>query len=107
MFGAQKPGAAGPIRLTTPEGEYVANNSFQSLIEDPGQTGAFLFVFEPGLKRIHVCRQLAFAPHVIPGIFVGGQDVLRFDIEHMSQLMDKPGRLLFRMAVIDPFLREE
>src|SRR5262245_40374557 len=110
MFGAQKPWATRPGRSaapTTPEGEHVANNSSQALIEDPGQTGALFYVLKPRLQWIHVRRQLAFAPKVIPGILVGRQNMPGFDIEHVGQLVDEPGGLLFCMPVIDPFVRKE
>ncbi len=110
MFAAQEPRAAGPIGSlapAAPNGEDITGDSVQALVENPGQTRAFLLVFEPGFERIDVGGQSAFAPEVVPGVFVSWQDVFGFDVENVGELMDEPGGFPFGVAVVHRFIRVE
>ena len=76
-LGAQEPGTALPavaVRRAC-QRQYVADDAVQPLFEHPAYPFAFERIVEPGVERIDVHRQPAFAPQVVPHVLVGGEYV--------------------------------
>jgi len=109
MVGAQKPGAASPAGSARQrrQRQNVTGDLVEALIEDAAKADAFLLAFEAGLERVHVHRQTPFAPHIIPRVFVGRDDVFGFETQNTSQFSHKIHGVPFAITVGMIFAREQ
>ena len=74
--------------------QHVAHRGLQALGEHAAQARALQLVVELGVERVHVHRQAAFAPEVVPGVFKPGGDVLRGQAELARQRLREAARVV-------------
>jgi hypothetical protein len=75
--------------------QHVANDVIQALFENLRQTRTLHGVFQPRIERIDVCRQAAFSPQVVEGVFVGRKHVLRIQPQFLRNAREEaPRRVL-------------
>ena len=55
--------------------QHIANFTVELLLKHPAQAHAFHLVAELGIKRVHIDRQAALAPQVVPDVFIGAEHV--------------------------------
>ena len=89
MFAAKKPRTTRPIRAGLAlkrrcNGRTKPTILLESLLENPGQSRAFLFVFQFGFERVDIGRQPPLLPEVIPDIFIGRDGESGLDTEHAA-----------------------
>ena len=78
---AHKPGAGAPVwagsirALNRLDRQHVANFAVELLLKHPAQAHALHLVAERGIKRVHIDRQAALAPQVVPDVFIGAEHV--------------------------------
>src|SRR5712671_3410756 len=85
----------------------MADCLLQSLREEPAQPRALQRIREARVERIDVRRQLALAPQVVPGVLVGGEDVLRIDLEMRSDHFQEEGCLRLAYPVVNALVCEQ
>ena len=69
--------------------QHMADDFAQALIEHPAQPLAFEFIVEPGIERIDIDRQAAFAPKVVPDVFIAGLDEAGVQSELARERLDE------------------
>ena len=97
--GPQRAGQAGSDRRVALQRQHVADHGVQPLGEDAAQADTLHLVLEPGFERVHVDRQAALAPQVVPGVFVAGLDEAVAQAELARQGLDEPLRILGGVGV--------
>jgi hypothetical protein len=78
----------------------VTDDLVQSPFKNFRQTRAVFRVFEIGFERIHIGRQAALLPQIIPGVLEGGHDPLAAAAQALGKGADELFGLLFAVAVI-------
>ena len=109
-LGAQIPRPGLPARraaLAAPNRKDKADHFVEFLFKYLAQTFAFHRVVEPRVERIDIDRQLAFAPQVVPDVFVGGENVFRIEREFFCDARQKSAGLLFSDAVAGRFVGKQ
>ena len=78
---AHKPGAGAPVRagfvraLYRLDRQHVTDFAVELLLEHAAQAHAFHLVAKLGIERVHIDRQAAFAPQVVPDVLIGAEHV--------------------------------
>ena len=99
----QKPGPAAPARtrpVVARDRQHVAHRVVESLLEHLAQTLALQGIVEPCIERIHVGRQPALAPQVVPGVLVGREHVGRIQCQSRGNAAQKACGLPFGRAMV-------
>jgi hypothetical protein len=102
-FAAQEPGAALPAvsGRRARQRQYVADHAVEPLLEHTAHAFAFERIVQPGVERIDVRRQFAFAPQVVPDVFKRREGVLALDAEAACQHVQEARGVTFGQCVID------
>ena len=87
--GPQRTGQAGADRRVALQRQHVADHRVQPLGEDAAQADALHLVFQLRFERVHVDRQAALAPKVVPGVLKTGFDEAVGQAELARQRLDE------------------
>ena len=79
----------------------------QALAEDLAQAVAFQRVGQAGVERIDIGRQAALAPQVVPGVLVGGEDVLRIEPQALGHADQELARLDVGHVIVEVLAGEQ
>ena len=108
MLAAQEPRSAGPNQTipapATFDRQRKADLLFQALLKDSAHAFAFLLVFDFVFERIDIDRQPALAEHVMPRVFVTGDEKIRTHTQTLRQPFTKALCFIRSVAVIDIFI---
>jgi len=85
----------------------MADRLVQSPRKDLAQALALERILQARIERIDVGRQLALAPQVVPDILIGGEDVLRLELQVLREGAQEEGCLLLAYAVVDALVGEQ
>ena len=95
-FGTQEPRAglpAGQAVRVASDRQHVPDHLVEPLAEDLAQALAFERVGQTRIEGVDVGRQLAFTPEVVPGVLVGGKDVLGIERQTARHAREETARL--------------
>ena len=83
---------AGLVRaLNGLDGQHIADFTVELLLEHAAQAHALHLVAEFGIERVHIDRQAAFAPQVVPDVFIGAEHV---SVAQAQLRRQRPGEAL-------------
>ena len=100
---AEEPRSGGPFRTRQARARArlyrhdIAHDRVQFLLKDATQTGTFHLVVQTRIEGIHIHRQTAFAPQVVPAVLVAGLNVFIDQSELGGQRTDEIPRLFGRV----------
>ena len=85
--------AAGARHGGSLQWQHIAHHRVQALHEYAAQAFTLHHIVQPGVERVHVDRQAALTPQVVPRVFKAWGDVVRRQAEFVCQGGDKTLRI--------------
>ena len=73
--------------------QHITHGGVEFLLEHAAQTGTFHLVVQLGVERVHIDRQAAFAPQVVPRILIRRLNVLVGNAKAFAQRMGEQLRV--------------
>src|SRR5262249_19994791 len=119
MAGTEKPPAARPGELrgasagaresaaAPRQRQHIPDDAVEPLLENTRQPGALLRIPQSRTERVHVGRQPAFLPQIVPDIFERRDTVPGIDGQRVCQRHDEASGVLLALAVIDRLVGDE
>jgi len=111
---AEEPGPGGPHRATQRgvarvglQRQHIAHHRVQALVEHAAQPHPLEFVGQLAVERVHVHRQAALAPQVVPGVLVAGGDVARGDAQPARQRLREAARVVAGVVGLVAFVGQQ
>ncbi len=80
--------------VRAPDRQHVADHAVEPPVEHVAQPRAFQFVVDARIERIDVHGQPAFAPQVVPDVFVAGPDEVAAQAETCGERVDEALRVV-------------